>query len=168
MPANISVRKTVKDSVFTNLFGEPRYLLQLYQAIHPEDTEVKETDLKTVTLENIFTDSIYNDLGFIKGSKLMILVEAQSTWSSNIIIRALEYLVNSYRRYFSDNNMDLYKSKKVELPRPELYVIYTGDRKTRPSEITLSEEFFEGEKIAVEVTVKMIYDGKKEILSISM
>ena len=47
MPANISVRKTVKDSVFTNLFGEPRYLLQLYQAIHPEDTEVKETDLKT-------------------------------------------------------------------------------------------------------------------------
>ena len=103
MPANISVRKTVKDSVFTNLFGEPRYLLQLYQAIHPEDTEVKETDLKTVTLENIFTDSIYNDLGFIKGSKLMILVEAQSTWSSNIIIRALEYLVNSYRRYFSDN-----------------------------------------------------------------
>ena len=161
MPANISVRKTVKDSVFTNLFGEPRYLLQLYQAIHPEDTEVKETDLKTVTLENIFTDSIYNDLGFIKGSKLMILVEAQSTWSSNIIIRALEYLANSYRRYFSDNNMDLYKSKKVELPRPELYVIYTGDRKTRPSEITLSEEFFEGEKIAVEVTVKMIYDGKK-------
>lgn len=151
----------MKDSVFTNLFGEPRYLLQLYQAIHPEDTEVKETDLKTVTLENIFTDSIYNDLGFIKGSKLMILVEAQSTWSSNIIIRALEYLVNSYRRYFSDNNMDLYKSKKVELPRPELYVIYTGDRKTRPSEITLSEEFFEGEKIAVEVTVKMIYDGKK-------
>ncbi|MDE6894975.1 MAG: hypothetical protein K2P43_02140 [Lachnospiraceae bacterium] len=76
----------------------------------------------------------------------MILVEAQSTWSSNIIIRALEYLVNSYRRYFSDNNMDLYKSKKVELPRPELYVIYTGDRKTRPSEITLSEEFFEGKK----------------------
>ena len=96
-----------------------------------------------VTLENIFTDSIYNDLGFIKGSKLMILVEAQSTWSFNIIIRALEYLVNSYRRYFSDNNMDLYKSKKVELPRPELYVIYTGDRKTRPSEITLAEELID-------------------------
>lgn len=161
MSGNISVRKTVKDSVFTSLFSESRYLFQLYQAIHPEDMEAKETDLKTITLENIFTDSIYNDLGFVKGSKLMVLVEAQSTWSSNIIIRALEYLVNSYRRYFSDNNMDLYRSKKVELPRPELYVIYTGDRKTRPSEITLSEEFFEGETTAVEVTVRMIYDGKK-------
>ena len=57
--------------------------------------------------------------------------------------------------------MDLYKSKKVELPKPELYVIYTGERKTRPSEITLSDEFFGGEKTAVEVTVKMIYDGNK-------
>ncbi len=40
-------------------------------------------------LENIFTDDIYNDLGFIKGDKLMVLVEAQSTWTANIIIRAV-------------------------------------------------------------------------------
>lgn len=161
MSGNTSAKKTVKDSVFTNLFGESKYLFQLYQAIHPEDTGVKETDLKAITLENIFTDGIYNDLGFIKGNKLMVLVEAQSTWSSNIIIRALEYLVNTYRRYFLDNNIDLYRSKKAELPRPELYVIYTGNRKTRPSEITLSKEFFDGAKTAVEVTVKVIYDGKK-------
>ena len=69
-------KRTVKDSVFWNLFGNPRYLLQLYQALHPEDKKVREEDLKTVTLENIFTDSIYNDLGFIKGNKLMVLVEA--------------------------------------------------------------------------------------------
>lgn len=154
-------KRTVKDSVFTNLFGDSKYLLQFYQAIHPEDKEVKEEDLRTVTLENIFTDDIYNDLGFIKDDKIMILAEAQSTWTSNIIIRALEYLVNSYRRYFSENGMDLYQSKKVRLPKPELYVIYTGNRQTRPERITLSEEFFRGEKTAVEVTVKMIYDGRK-------
>lgn len=154
-------KQTIKDSVFTDLFGDSKYLLQLYQSLHPEDTEVKESDLSTVTLENIFTDDIYNDLGFIKGDKLMVLVEAQSTWTANIIIRALEYMVNSYRRYFTDNDMNLYKSKKVKLPKPELYVIYTGNRKTHPEEITLSEEFFGGEKVAVEVTVKMIYDGRK-------
>ena len=140
-------KQTVKDSVFTDLFGNSKYLLQLYQSLHPEDTTVKESDLKTISLENIFTDDIYNDLGFIKGDKLMVLVEAQTTWTVNIIIRALEYLVNSYRRYFSENNIDLYKSKKAELPRPELYVIFTGSRKTRPKEITLSEEFFGGENI---------------------
>ena len=156
-----AVKRTVKDSVFTNLFCEPKYLLQFYQAIHPEDSGVKEEDLRTVTLENILTDGIYNDLGFIKDDKIMILAESQSTWTANIIIRALEYLVNSYRKYFSENDMDLYKSKKVRLPKPELYVIYIGNRKTRPKEITLSEEFFHGEKTALEVTVKMIYDGKQ-------
>lgn len=74
----IKVKRTIKDSVFTDLFGDSRYVYQLYQALHPEDHDVKERDLKTITLENIFTDGIYNDLGFIKGDKLMILVEAQS------------------------------------------------------------------------------------------
>lgn len=153
-------KRTIKDSVFTNLFGDSKYLLQFYQAIHPEDKDVKEDELWTITLENILTDDIYNDLGFIKGDKIMILAEAQSTWTSNIIIRALEYLVNSYRRYFTENGMDLYQSKKVSLPKPELYVIYTGNRKKRPERITLSEEFFQGENTAIEVTVKMIYDGR--------
>ena len=153
-------KRTIKDSVFTNLFGDSKYLLQFYQAIHPEDKDVKEDELRTITLENILTDDIYNDLGFIKGDKIMILAEAQSTWTSNIIIRALEYLVNSYRRYFTENGMDLYQSKKVSLPKPYLYVIYTGNRKKRPDRITLSEEFFQGENTAIEVTVKMIYDGR--------
>lgn len=111
--------------------------------------------------ENIFTDSIYNDPGFMRGDRFILLVEEQATWTANIIIRALEYLVHSYRGYFSGHNMNLYKSRKVKIPKPEIYVIYTGNRKTRPLEITLSNEFFNREKTAVEVTVKMIYDGKK-------
>lgn len=161
MADDTKVKKTVKDSVFTDLFGNSKYLLQLYQALHPEDQEAEERDLKTITLENIFTDDIYNDLGFAKGDKLMVLMEAQSTWTVNIIIRALEYLVNSYRRYFTENDEDLYRSKKVRLPKPELYVLYVGNRKNRPEKIKLSEEFFGGKEVAIEVTVKMIYDGKK-------
>ncbi len=44
---------------------------------------------------------------------------------------------------------------------PELYVIYTEDRKTKPSEISLSQEFFDGKKCCIDVKVKMIYDGKE-------
>lgn len=129
MADSSAVKQTVKDSVFTDLFGMSKYLFQLYMALHPEDTTAQESDLQTVTLENVFTDDIYNDLGFLKDDKLVVMIEAQSTWTSNIIIRALEYLVNSYRRYFTENNMDLYKNLKVALPRPEIYVIYTGNRK---------------------------------------
>ena len=35
--------------------------------------------MKDVTIGNILTDGIYNDLRFIVGNRLMVLVEAQST-----------------------------------------------------------------------------------------
>lgn len=69
--------------------------------------------------------------------------------------------MHTYRRYFKDNDIDLYKSKKAKLPKPELYVIYTGKGKKQREEIVLSEEFFGGEQVAIEVRVKVIYDGKK-------
>ena len=47
------------------------------------------------------------------------------------------------------------------LPKPELYVIYTGERKERPEWISLSEEFFPGQDCFVDVKVRMLYDGKK-------
>ena len=154
------VKHTVKDSVFTSLLKEKRYLIQLYRALHPEDTKTTEDDLKDVTVSNVLVDDIYNDLGFTVGMTLLLMIEVQSTWTVNIIFRALMYLVQTYREYFRKTKQNLYKSKKLKMPKPEIYVIYTGDRKTRPEEISLSEEFFEGKDICIDVRVKMIYDGK--------
>ena len=154
------VKHNVKDSVFTSLFKEKRYLIQLYRALHPEDTETTEDDLKDVTVSNVLVDDIYNDLGFTVGTTIMLLIEVQSTWTVNIIFRALMYLVQTYREYFRKTKQNLYKSKKLKMPKPEIYVIYVGDRNTRPEEISLSEEFFEGKDICIDVRVKMIYDGK--------
>ena len=47
------------------------------------------------------------------------------------------------------------------LPKPELYVIYTGERKERPEWISLSEEFFPGQDCFIDVKVRMLYDGKE-------
>lgn len=149
------------ENVFTNLFQDKKYLLQLYQALHPEDTDITQDKLTDVTIKNVLTDNIYNDLGFMVGNRLMILVEAQSTWTMNIIIRALMYLVQTYHDYFERTRQNLYKSKKIQIPKPELYVIYTGDRKNKPSEVSLSEEFFGEEECCIDVKVKMIYDGKE-------
>ena len=159
--SKILAKKTTKDSVFRDLFEIPKYLLQLYEALHPEDTKVTEADLGNVTIKNVLLDQMYNDLGFTVGSRLMILVEAQSTWSVNIIIRALMYLANTWQEYIQNNKLNVYKSTKIHLPKPELYVIYTGNRKSRPDLITLQDEFFNGEKTCVNVEVKVLYDGKK-------
>ena len=156
------MKRTIKDSVFADLFQDKKYLLQLYKALHPEDTDVTEDDLNDITIKNVLTDNIYNDLGFTVGDKLMILVETQSSvWTVNIIVRALMYLVQTWHDYFERTKQNLYKSKKVQMPMPEIYVIFTGERKTKPSEISLSQEFFGGKECGIDVRVKMIYDGKE-------
>ncbi len=154
-------KHTVKDSVFTSLFKEKKYLIELYKAIHPEDREATEDDLQDVTISNVLVNDLYNDIGFRVGSTLLILIESQSTWTVNIIFRALMYLVQTYREYFKETKQDIYKSRKLKMPAPELYVIYTGARKSRPGEISLSEEFFDGKETCLDVKVKMIYDGKE-------
>ena len=156
------VKKTLRDSVFTDLFKIPKYLLELYEVLHPEDTEVTENDLKDITINNIFVDNLYNDLGFRVGDKYIILAECQSTWTVNIIVRALFYMATTYQKYIDQKNLDVYSSTKIKLPEPELYVLYIGDRKKRPKEIKFSEEFFDGKDISVEVKVKMLYGDKED------
>ena len=72
----------IKDSVFTNLFKDKKYLFQLYKALHPEDTNATEEQLTYVTIENILINGLYNDLGFMIGNRLVILTEAQSLCKS--------------------------------------------------------------------------------------
>ena len=73
------MKRTIKDSVFTNLFKDKKYLIQLYQALHPDDEQTTEDDIKDITINNVLVDDIYNDLGFSVGNRLLILVKAQAT-----------------------------------------------------------------------------------------
>lgn len=154
------LKRKFRDSVFTSLFSDKKYLLELYRALHPDDTDTTEDDIQDVTVRNVLTDSSYNDLGCKIGNTLLLLVEVQVKWTANIIIRILMYLVQTYNQYFTESNADLYSTTKVKLPKPELYMIFLGDRKDRPEYITLSEEFFGGQETAVDVKVKVIYDGQ--------
>jgi len=158
----IMAKRTAKNSVFLNLFQDKSYLLELYKTLHPEDTAATEDSLTDVTIENVLTDNLYNDLGFIVGNKLMILIEAQSTWTMNILVRVLLYLAQSYHEYFQRTSQNYYKSKKVKMPKPELYVIFTGNKGRKPDRISLSKEFFEGADIDIEVKAKVIYESNED------
>ncbi len=155
----VMAKRTAKNSVFLDLFQDKSYLLKLYKTLHPEDATATEDSLTDVTITNVLTDNLYNDLGFIVHNKLMILVEAQSTWTVNILVRVLLYLAQSYHEYFQRTCQDYYKSKKVKIPKPELYVIFTGNKGRKPDIISLSKEFFEGVDIDIEVKAKVIYES---------
>ncbi len=156
-------KRKIKDSVFTNLFQDKKYLLQLYQALHPEDCNVVEEDIKDITIKHILVNADYNDLGFSVSGRLVILVESQSTWTLNIIIRALMYLTQTYHDFFKRTKQNLYSSKKVDMPKPELYLIFTGTKpNTPPDTISLSKDFFDGEKIAADAEVKVLYQEDED------
>ncbi len=151
-------KQKINDSIFTNLFQDKKYLLLLYKTLHPEDSGVTEDDLKDITLKHILVDADYNDLGFSVSGRLVIMVESQSTWTWNIIIRALMYLIQTYHDFFKRTRQNLYGYKKVDMPKPELYVIFTGEKpKHPPDTVSLSKDFFDGGKIAIDAEVKVLY-----------
>ena len=141
-------RREVKDSVFTYLFGIPEYTRELYLCLHPEDEEFQkhgtDQDIEIVTSENILTDALYNDLGFTVRDRLIFLVEAQSTYSPNIPIRMLMYLAETYRQRLWPQRRQLYSEYPILIPRPEVYVLYTGKKKA-PDVFRLSDHFEKGD-----------------------
>lgn len=156
------MKRTVKDSVFTCLFSQPRYARELYLYLHPEDTSVTEEDCKLVTIENIFSDGQYNDLGLQIRDILLILTEAQSRFSKNLSIRMLLYAARSYKAYVDKNGMNLYSTKSVKLPKAELYMVYSGDKKDVPDVLRLSDLC--GGMGDIEVTVKVLRGGDNSIV----
>lgn len=156
-------KRTAKNSVFLDLFQDKKNLLKLYKTLHPEDTDATEDTLDIVTIDNVLTDNLYNDLGIMVGNnRLLLLLEAQSSWTVNILIRILLYLAQSYHEYFERTSQSLYKSTKVKMPKPELYIIYTGNKGKKPDIISLSQEFFDGADIDIEVRAKVIYESDTE------
>ena len=134
------VKRDVKNTVFIDLFSHDEYRLQLFQTLHPEITDVSADELQIVTIKPIITNQQYNDLAFVFRDKLMIFVEAQSTWSVNILIRLLLYLAETIREYLHDRNKDIHDVRKHKIPMPEFYVIY--NRKKENAEDNFSEAEF--------------------------
>ena len=94
--------------------------------------------------------------------RLVLLVEAQSTWTENIVVRSLLYLAQTYQDYLQDRNhpQSVYSTKKINIPRPEFYMIYTGESPKQKKILSLQEEFFDGQESGLEVKVKVLYDGQ--------
>ena len=150
------VNRKFKDSLFTDLFSDKKYLLKLYQSLFPEDTTSTEDDLYIITLKNVLLQGSYNDLGFRVKNKLIILVEAQSTWSLNILVRMFFYLSYTYREYLKHTEQTMYGSKKLSLPIPKMYVVYSGKRIDIPRYLSLKRDFFNDSDLSIDLNVEVL------------
>lgn len=152
--AQDTTKRKSKDSVFVDLFEDKKYVLQLYKDLHPEDHDVTIDDINVQTIKSVLVNTLYNDLGFLVKDRLIMLVEAQSLWNPNIALRMMFYLSETYRRYLADTEQSEHSGSRVHLPKPDLYVVYSGNDKV-PAEISLSEDFFGGAS-PVDLKVKVL------------
>ena len=99
--------RSAKDSVFVKLFEDKENLLEVYRVFHPEDKDSTVDDVERLTLESVLVNQQYNDLGFMVGDKLIILLEAQSYWSWNIVIRMFLYIAWTWMVYIESHKLIL-------------------------------------------------------------
>ena len=136
-----------KDSVFSLLFNDPDLLRELYCALEnvnlPPDIPVFINTLKDVLYMDMF-----NDISFVIGNKLVVLIEHQSTINPNMALRLLMYIARVYEKIIDTKN--LYSSKLLSIPKPEFFVLYNG-KKPYPDEqiLRLSDMFNTLEKLGL-------------------
>ena len=149
-------KRTIYDSVFTDLFSDPENRVRLYRELHPEE-DIRAEDIQVTTLKAVLTDHLYNDLGMQVGNRMLFLAEAQSTWCENIAFRAMVYLAETLKKITVENEDDVYREKAVPLPKPELYVIYTGKAHHEETELSLAGVHWNGDDAFLDVKVKVLY-----------
>ena len=154
------VNQTTKDSVFINLFSNHEYQMLLYKELFPEDKTIKPEDLELFRVERILTNHPYNDLGLLARRKLIVLAEAQTKWSVNIIYRLAEYYFQSMEDFIYKTGMNVHGAPKIDLLDVEAFVIYPGTDKVSDV-ISLRDVFFNGDPSKPDFKAKVIHGSYK-------
>ncbi len=145
---NNTIIKKVKhnkyDSIFADIFSIKKHQLQLYKALLGEKAreDISPNDINLLNVEKIFVNDLYNDLSFTVDDELVVLVEAQSKYTKNIVTRLLFYLSRALEKYIRDSSSDkklfaLYNKGEVRIPTIKLYTVYTGPEKMKDHYINL-------------------------------
>ena len=162
-----------KDSVFSLLFSDPDLLRELYCALEnvnlPPDVPVIINTLKDV----LYMEMI-NDISFIIGDKLVVLIEHQSTINPNMALRLLMYIARIYEKIIEDKS--IFTSKALSIPRPEFFVLYNGKEPFPDEQILKLSDLFENVEelelprklkpaLELEVRVFNINEGRNSVIA---
>ena len=159
---------TLKDSLFIDLFSDKMRLIQLYKSLIDDEREINQDDIEILTIQNIILRGIYNDLGFRVKDEIIILMEAQTTYTTNIVLRILFYLSETLKNYIIDssenkNLNELYNTKPRIIPKIKLFVVYTGDKVMQDHDLHLKDVMVENDIISdIDMKVRVLCTGNKK------
>ncbi len=150
-----AVNRIYKDSLFKHIFGNENYkgfTLTLFNAINGTNY-TNPDDVKITTLKDVLYVNVHNDVAFILNDTLS-LYEQQSTWNPNMPLRFLAYLVKELEQYVEKHKINIYSTKKCNLPTPKCICFYNGTKKHKALEVLRLSNMYKG-KGDLEVTVSV-------------
>jgi hypothetical protein len=155
-----------KNSLFVDYFTDEDKLIEIYSAITCEDV-APGTEVQINTLSDVLFKGLLNDVSFLLGGRLVVLIEHQSSLNANMPLRMLQYYGEIIKRYFIGNDSDaIYKEQLLKIPRPEFIVLYNGAAESADqTQLKLSDAFEVGktkEHMELTVTVFNINPGHNE------
>ena len=125
MELSVHVKRSHKDSMFRSAFRDRARFLELYNAIKGTNYTLPETEMRETTLDDALILDELNDVSFLIDGKLVVFVEHQTTVNYNMPLRMLIYAGRVMETLMKSRN--IYRTKPLEVPDAEFYVIYNGD-----------------------------------------
>ena len=137
----MKANRKVKDSVFSLYFTEDtKRLIEVYNALNGTDFPM-DTPVEVNTLQDALYKDRVNDVSFLLDDRFVVLLEHQSTINENMPLRMAIYLGRLYEKIFASEKY-MYRTKKVEVPFPDFYVLYNGRQETPLEDVLwLSDSF---------------------------
>ena len=129
----MSANREYKSSVFSMLFGEPAIFIELYNALSGK-TYPLNTIMEPATLTDVLFMEQQNDVAFVIGEVIVVLIEHQASINQNMPLRLLLYIARVYEQII--DSKAIYKETLLKIPTPEFIVLYNG-MKDFPKEMTL-------------------------------
>ncbi|MCL2608843.1 MAG: Rpn family recombination-promoting nuclease/putative transposase [Treponema sp.] len=112
-----------KDSVFSQLFGNPDSLRRLYSAIQGIDLPA-DVPIDINTIRSALFMGRVNDISFTVDDRLVVLIEHQSGINHNMPLRLLMYIGRIYEKIADRRN--IYQRALEKVPYPIFIVLYNG------------------------------------------
>lgn len=127
MQNKVVPNREYKAGLFAFIFHRKEDLLSLYNAVNGSDYTDPD-ELEIYTMEGFIYMGMKNDLSFLIDSKLAVF-EHQSSYNPNMPLRGYIYMADALKKYIALNQLDIYSSKRLEIPALRYYVFYNGTRK---------------------------------------
>ena len=119
-----------KNDFFVLLMNEKKYALEVYNALNGSDYKNPD-DIQIITLQYGVKLSIYNDASFVLDRQANYY-EHQASYNPNMPLRSFLFFAEDLKKWLdADKSINIYGSKRVQIPTPHFVVFYNG-RRNRP------------------------------------